>query len=203
MERELGKEVGLKTTDYQSFEKLLEDAAAQLGPFDAICMGVAGPVEEGKPILLPLVDWPAIHLEKVVKRFSLKSARLVNDMVAIAHGISAKHRASGSPAGAKGNYIAVTIGTSVGKIRCADMSDGLQCFPSEACHTILPVGTREHSMMFDKICAEFGLAYPLNCSEIISGVGLERLFWALTGKKTPIGEIAGLGASNVDFIKLG
>jgi glucokinase len=170
-------EQSLLSRDYASLEPVLEKFAAAAGlPFDAVCLGIAGPVIDGRCIATNL-PWK-IDAERIRSILSLQSVSLINDLAANALGIRALSEQDffmvnpGRPNSA-GNACIIAAGTGLGEAGMFWDGQQYQPFPSEGGHCDFAPATdfdfRLHRFLADR----YG---HVSWERVVSGMGIVNLF---------------------------
>lgn len=137
--------------EHASLEALV---AAFLGdtaePVDAACLGVAGPVVEGRVDATNL-PW-SVSVDELAARFGWRSASLINDLVATAEGLPAlaarevTELVSGEACEGSAQLV-VAAGTGFGAALRVPAGEAWTCLPSEAGHaTFAPRGEEQEGL---------------------------------------------------------
>ncbi|MFZ5980740.1 MAG: glucokinase [Candidatus Zixiibacteriota bacterium] len=140
------------------------------------CFGVAGPVIKNRVDTTNL-PWH-LYGEKIESDFSLKRVKLVNDIVATAHGLSQLgsenfFTINKGRKGDNGNVGLIAAGTGLGEALI--YSDGTKNYPyaSEGGHVDFSPGNQLEAELWAYIYAEQGY---VEVEDIVSLSGLERIF---------------------------
>ena len=80
------KEASYKSQNYESFTRIVDDFLKDTSLPETICIGVAGPVLNGKVKLTNLV-WE-IDEHEIASHFGISSVHLINDLEAAAYGLA-------------------------------------------------------------------------------------------------------------------
>jgi glucokinase len=174
-----------RSETFAGLEALVEDflglepvrhAAARV---DAACFSVAGPVEGGTSTLTNL-GW-RIDAQAVSARLGIPDVLLVNDFVAVGHGIAelGEHdlvtlqRGVAQPHGTR---VVVGAGTGLGVCTLTWQGDGYAVHSSEGGHTdFAPINEAQ-----DKLLASLRGAFGrVSYERVVSGPGLLRIFSVL------------------------
>ena len=140
------------------------------------CFGVAGPVIQNKVDTTNL-PWHIIG-EKIEADFAFKRVKLVNDIVATAHGLSQLgtdrfFTINKGRRGENGNIGLIAAGTGLGEALL--YSDGTKTYPyaSEGGHADFAPGNQLEAELWEYIYSEQG---HVEVEDIVSLSGLERIF---------------------------
>jgi len=142
------------------------------GPLAAASIGYAGAVVEGRGAGTN-VPWP-LDSESLAKHLALPRVSLLNDMVAMAHGIPAlapedlEALAPGLPA-PDGNAAIIAAGTGLGETILARVGADRVPIASEGGHADFAPRTDQELEVFRALRARFG---RVSCEHVLSGPGL-------------------------------
>ena len=178
----LGKELRRRMTrafrsrDYPSLEKIIEVFLAKTGKVSLACIGVAGPVREGKCRLTNL-DW-VVDKESIRRASGAREAYLVNDLQALAFAVPYLHRKDfaylqkGKP-DPEGNIAVAAVGTGFGQAALLRHADGYLPLSSEGGHVDLaPRDEREIALMHH-LKEKFG---RVSVERVVSGPGIYAVY---------------------------
>jgi glucokinase len=148
------------------------DAAGWQGRLAAACFGVAGPVR-GRTCQLTNVPW-LVDADKVALRFSIGRVRLLNDVAATAHAVTALgddqlavlQRGDPDP---HGNAALIAPGTGLGEALLHRVGNRFVPVPSEAGHADFAARTSREAALQRTLAERFGRA---TYERVISGPGL-------------------------------
>jgi glucokinase len=172
-----------KTRGFGTFEDAL---GAYLRSFDdltprAISIGAAGPLSGGK-IHLTNLDW-TIDPAALAHAFSLKTAMLTNDLVAMAAGIARAPAAAfeplpGSQAKDAFRTLVIAIGTGLGVAWYERAGGRVMVHPTEAGHmSFAPIDQASADLLIMTSQADGALSFE----SIISGSGIKLVYATLRG----------------------
>jgi glucokinase len=173
-------EISCRSGAYASFDALLDEFFAQAGmapgSVEAACFSVAGPVDGGVSALTNL-DW-RIDASAVSARFAIPEVRLLNDFVAVGHGIASlgEHdsamlqRAVAQPHGTR---LVVGAGTGLGVGVLTWQGDGYAVHSSEGGQTDFAPLDEMQDALLASLRGAFG---RVSYERIVSGPGLLRIF---------------------------
>jgi glucokinase len=178
----LEKEVRLVTRDYSNIESALAQFIKnqKVTDLDKLCLGVAGPVIGGavRPTNLP---WQ-IDESSLRERFGFEKVRLVNDVVATAHGLvhlgDDKFFEINAGTEVPGRNIGlIAAGSGLGAA-IIFVTEGVTApHASEGGHATYSPGNQIESELFEYVYADKGY---VEAEDVISWVGLERIYNFLT-----------------------
>jgi len=178
----LDKEVRLVTKDYSTLDSALALYIKQqkLESAKTICLGIAGPVIDA--VVRPTnLDW-RVSGEAVREAFGFDTVRLVNDVVATAHGImhlgedKLIEMNQGTPIPDR-NIGLIAPGSGLGQSLIYVNGEGTRPYASEGGHAYFGPGNQLESELWEYIYADQGY---VEAEDIISWVGFERIYNFLT-----------------------
>jgi len=149
-----------------------------------ICLGVAGPVLDGRAELTNL-DW-VVDSEQLLNHFQVENVSLINDLEAIAYGLSEigqKHLvqlSKGNPL-AKGNMAIIAPGTGLGQAGLFWDGKYYHPFPTEGGHCDFSPRTQEDFDLFKFLEAMYGV---VSWEKLISGPAIVDIFTFLNKSRT-------------------
>lgn len=163
--------------DHASLELALEQfAAAARLPFESVCLGIAGPVIEGRCIATNL-PWK-IDADRIRSILSLQSVALINDLAANALGIRALSEqdffvANPGRPNPSGNACIIAAGTGLGEAGMFWDGHQHQPFPSEGGHCDF-APTSDFDYRLQQFLADrYG---HVSWERVVSGMGIVNLF---------------------------
>lgn len=165
------------STDYRDFDTILRLYAKKCKrKFSHVCLGVAGPVinNEVRTTNLP---WK-ISASEMSAKFEIGMVRLVNDVVATAHGISLLDDQKffqinqGQPP-ESGNFGLIAAGTGLGQALIYRENGHVHPFPSEGGHTGFAPGSELEMELLAWLFAERG---QVEVEDVLSYAGLVSSF---------------------------
>lgn len=144
--------------------------------FAAVCLGVAGPVIKHK-VTTTNLPWH-ISRASIQKKFAFGEVKLINDVVATAHGLSMLDENKfftindGSPV-KNGNIGLMAAGSGLGQALI--YSDGKEVYPyaSEGGHSDFAPGSQLEVELWEYLYSELG---HVEVEDIVSLTGLERIY---------------------------
>ena len=165
--------------------RFLDEVGTRPDTVRAVCIGVAGPVTRGSAHLAN-VPWP-ITASEVQAQLQLPPVRLLNDVVAMAHGVPALRpddlvplqAGQADPGGAIG---LVTIGTGYGTCVLHRAGTGRVAVPAETGHSDFPCRTDRDVEAWRRLRAAHG---RVDIEHVVSGIGLTSLFDVLHDRPCP------------------
>jgi glucokinase len=171
------RETSLQSRQYDSLEAAIE-RFLESGPrqsIDAACLGVAGPVVEGRCVATNL---PWIIDEQVLSRaIPAAKVRLLNDLEAAGHGVlvlpANELRALQVGAPKRGNMAVIAAGTGLGEALIVREGDRKVVIATEGGHTdFAPRGDLEEDLL-RYLRREFG---RVSVERILAGPGFFNLY---------------------------
>jgi glucokinase len=154
------------------------------------CVGVAGPVREGKAEAVNL-SW-AVHGDRIAEATGLPSFDVINDLEANAYGIAALEAEDfvvlneGDPH-AHGNAAVISAGTGLGQARLYWDGKRHRPFASEGGHADFAPRTESEIALYRYLAGEAG---HVSYERVCSGMGLVNIYRFLGGGTADAGEIA-------------
>lgn len=142
----------------------------------AACFGIAGPVRANR-VETPNLPWIIVG-EDIASRFAIPRVELINDLVAMAEGISALAPAelaviqTGNPDPA-GNAALVAAGTGLGIAILAAHDGRLLPLPSEGGHSDFAPSNGEEIALLQTLRLQFG---HVSVERVVSGPGLINIY---------------------------
>jgi glucokinase len=142
---------------------------------DRACFGVAGPVVDNAATLTN-VPW-RIDGRDIEKAFGLKSVRILNDLVAMAHAVpvladSELHTLQRGEPIRDGNITLIAAGTGLGIALLHNVDGRLIPSPSEGGHTDFAARTEREIALLRDLTARFGRA---EVEYVVAGRGLVNI----------------------------
>ena len=189
------------TAQVQSFCDLLHRFAAdELPQVAAACVGVAGPVIDGRSERINL-DWSADRRD-MARLFGHERVDLINDLVAMGYGIMALPPESfvvlqaGKP-GAQGNGALIAAGTGLGESMLIWNGKDWTPMPSEGGHATFSPNSQLELDLMRYMMDRFG---RVSDERLLSGPGLFNIYQFLrdTGRAAESPELAGQLAQEKD-----
>ena len=171
------RETSLQSRQYDSLEAAIE-RFLESGPrqsIDAACLGVAGPVVEGRCVATNL---PWIIDEQVLSRaIPAAKVRLLNDLEAAGHGVlvlpANELRTLQAGAPKRGNIAVIAAGTGLGEAMIVREGDRKVVIATEGGHTdFAPRGDLEEDLL-RYLRKEFG---RVSVERILAGPGFFNLY---------------------------
>jgi len=163
--------------DFKNLDSILEVYLRKAKKeFSAVCLGVAGPVIKNK-VTTTNLPW---HLSRsgIQKKFAFGEVKLINDVVATAHGLSFLDQDKfytineGTPE-KNGNIGLMAAGSGLGQALI--YSDGKAIYPyaSEGGHSDFAPGNQLETELWEYLYSELG---HVEVEDIVSLTGLERIY---------------------------
>jgi glucokinase len=146
------------------------------GRVDAAVLGVAGPVQDGRCVVINS-QW-VVDADELKTKFGLKSARIVNDFEAIAWALPRLRAAdvvflAGGKAIPDDPMAVLGPGTGLGMAGVVRHGDSATVIATEGGHTTLPGTTPREDAVIAALRGRFGHA---SAERALSGPGLENLY---------------------------
>jgi glucokinase len=141
-----------------------------------ICLGVAGPVLDGRAELTNL-DW-VVDCDQLLNHFQVENVSLINDLEAIAYGLSELGQqhltqlCKGNPL-AKGNMAIIAPGTGLGQAGLFWDGKYYHPFPTEGGHCDFSPRTQEDYDLFKYLQSTYGV---VSWEKLISGPAIVDMF---------------------------
>lgn len=171
------------TQRYSSFYEIFQDFTAGFEiSVDIICLGVAGPVIEGR-VKGTNFSWKMDQLE-IAKKTGIKKVLLINDMEANAMGLNflepadfmeIKKGVLGS-----GNAAIISPGTGLGEVGLFRRDNHFYSFATEGGHCLFSPGTDEDVALWRYLHLKYGL---VSWERILSGRGIYDLYQFLVATR--------------------
>jgi len=163
--------------EFSNFESILRlYLKRSRAEFTVACLGVAGPVidETVSPTNLP---W-RLTSEDIKREFGFRKIRLINDVVATAHGLSQLspekfYTINRGTKDAKGNVGLIAAGTGLGEAMIMADTGRILPFPSEGGHCDFAPGNQLETELWQYLYSELG---RVEVEDIVSFRGLENIF---------------------------
>lgn len=171
--------------NYKGLEDIAKDFATRNNlKFSYVCMGIAGPVLNGK-VNLSNLGWRMVDAQVLAKELGTLDARLINDLEANAFGIGALDASDmvvvkeGVP-GASGNAAVISAGTGLGEAGL--FWDGCWHLPfaCEGGHCDFAPRNELEITLLEYLIAKFG---RVSWERVLSGPGLYNIFEFLRDTK--------------------
>lgn len=166
------------TAAFKNFESLIaEFLGDKVGRIAAACFGVAGPVENGR-VKTTNIPWDVIDAASIKAHLGIPKVELINDMMAMAHGLSvlkveSYHVLNEGEAGATGNAVLIAAGTGLGESILHWDGKRWHPSPSEGGHTDFgPTNDLEIELL------RYMQKHSGRCSyeHVLSGPGLQNIY---------------------------
>lgn len=194
----LVREERFDSRTHDDFATLLEEFLKSVpAPIEAACFGIAGPTD-GFTAKLTYLPW-YLDAAGLAARFGIGRVLLVNDFFAAAHGIALLQDdqivtlQAGQPQ-PRAPRVVVGAGTGLGVAGLIWRGGHYAAIPGEGGHIGFAPQTPEQGELWRQLGAQFG---RVTAEDILSGIGLTRLYKFLGGvDKTPaeIGDAAVSGS---------
>jgi glucokinase len=176
------KEARYPSQEFNSLEPIIIDFLKGLPPPDAACLGVAGPVLDGK-VELTNLGWE-IDGNALAAGTGLAEISLLNDLEATAFGLAMLefkdtmliHRGS---AAANGNIAVIAPGTGLGEAGLLWNGEFYQPFATEGGHCDYAPRTRLDFELYEHLQAKFG---HVSWERLVCGPGIHNIYLFLKDK---------------------
>lgn len=170
------KEKSYPTKAYKSFEEVFHEFySPDLPLIDAICLGVAGPVNKGR-VAGTNFAW-IIDENEIKKALNVKVATVINDMETNAFGLAALRKKDfeiiREGAGVPGNAAIISPGTGLGEAGLFWDGTHFHPFPSEGGHCEFSPRSEFEVRLWRFLHKKFG---HVSWERIISGPGIFNLY---------------------------
>jgi len=161
--------------------------------FDVVCIGAAGVVSDSKDYVeLTNIDWN-ISAKEIEEQTSLKKVMITNDFQAIGYGINLLdpnntddiYVVKSKTLRPKSTKAVIGAGTGFGKSILA-FDDKIKAhlpLPSEGGHSEFPLQDNFEIGLASYIKEKIGISKPISYEEILSGRGLENIYYYLRQKQ--------------------
>jgi len=174
----LVREDTLPSHDFASLEAVIARFLAEGPPvrIDAACIGIAGPVVDGR-VTMPNLPW-VVDERRLVSEIPAKRVQLLNDLEVTAHGIDALEAHELVPlqpgvTRAAGNLAVIAAGTGLGEAIVVDHGQARTVVATEGGHAeFAPRGELEEDML-RHLRKEFG---RVSYERVLSGPGLVNVY---------------------------
>lgn len=178
-------EAAWRNSEYPDFETILEEFLARTGrPVRGACIGVAGPVVDGR---CRLTNLPWVIAEKgIAERFSIPSVRLINDLEATARAVPLLSPADlktlnpGRPV-PEGNRAVIAPGTGLGEAFLTRDGERYRAHATEGGHADFAPGSALEGDLLAKLKKECG---HVSTENVCSGKGIARIYRFLRSRET-------------------
>jgi glucokinase len=175
---ELISETRFASPDYNSVGVMISDflSANNHDTPDRICLGVAGPVLDGKAELTNL-DW-VLDSDELTKKFRVDSVLLINDLEAIAYGLSNVGAnelivVRDGNALAKGNMAIIAPGTGLGEAGLFWDGKYYHPFPTEGGHCDFSPRTDEDFALTKFLQSMYGI---VSWEKVVAGPAIYDMY---------------------------
>ncbi|RYY28639.1 MAG: glucokinase [Chitinophagaceae bacterium] len=178
------KEKKFSSGDFSSVAGIIEAFLKEVDQIpDRICLGVAGPVLNGRAELTNL-DW-LVDSDQLLKQFQVEKVSLINDLEAIAYGLAEMEQEQliqlcrGNPL-TRGNMAIIAPGTGLGQAGLFWDGKYYHPFPTEGGHCDFSPRTQEDYDLCRYLQALYGV---VSWEKLISGSGIVDTFNFLNQKR--------------------
>ena len=177
------KEGNYKSQDYKSITEITSDFLEDQPQPAACCIGVAGPVFDGK-VNLTNLSWKMDSTE-IAKKMGLSKVHLINDLEATAYGLAmlsdedtvTVHKGSDTP---YGNAAIIAPGTGLGEAGIYFDGRIYHPFATEGGHCDFAARNQEDFELFEYLQNKFG---HVSCERVICGPGIFNIYQFLQEEK--------------------
>lgn len=171
------------TKDFPAASHCLKDFLGDDLP-DRICLGVAGPVQDGK-VLLTNVSWE-IDAHRLSESLNGIPVFLINDLEATAYGLMALEEKdlevlNPGVAGSKGNIGIIAPGTGLGEAGLYWDGAYHHPFATEGGHCDFAPRTTTHMQLYNHLHQQLG--GHVSWERVVSGMGIVNIYEFLRDKK--------------------
>jgi len=184
-----------RTTDHAGLSDLLraflDEAPLDGQRIEAACVGVAGPVLDGRATLTN-VPWP-VGLEEIRDATSIDRAALINDVEAMGYALPVLTAAevevlqAGEP-DPGGNAVLLTAGTGLGVSLLRGIGGRLEPLASEGGHTDFAARDEAEIALVRYLLAAYGRA---EAEQVVSGPGLVNIARHVHPDDCPVNDLTG------------
>lgn len=178
---------------YGSLSEIMEIFIAEAGIRDiaAACFALAGPVN-GRVVMLTNLPWQ-VDADDIARRFSIRHVVLINDFVAVGHGVDRLQSADlqilqAGIAETGGIRLLTGAGTGLGVAWISREKNEYRVNPSEAGHMDFAPADELQAQLLRYLQQRYG---HVSYERIVSGPGLIAIyeFMRETGQAVPSGEL--------------
>ena len=179
----LQKEGQFISKNYTNIIELADSFLKELPLPDAICFGVAGPVQNNKAFLSNL-GWE-LNIDEIAEHFHLKNIQLINDLEATAFGLAVleekdiKVLSEGSN-NSVGNVAVIAPGTGLGEAGLYWDGANHHPFASEGGHCDFAPRNELDFELYNYLQQKFG---HVSWERLLSGPGIVNIYHFLRDKK--------------------
>jgi glucokinase len=165
-----------KSQDHTLPEKIIKAFLAEIGKVSLVCIGVAGPVREGKCSMTNL-KW-TVNREAIRRVCNAKAAYLINDIQALAFAVPYLHRSKfaylqkGKP-DPEGNMAVAAVGTGFGQAALLRVKNGYLPLSSEGGHVDLAPRNEREFALLNYLKKKFG---RVSVERVVSGPGIHAVY---------------------------
>src|SRR5579862_1745751 len=150
---------------------------------DRICLGVAGPVVQGK-VEITNLNWD-LDIKEVMERLGLTEVALINDLEATAYGLAALtekdmisiHKGSEQN---KGNMAIIAPGTGLGEAGLFWDGNAYHPFPTEGGHSDFCPRSESDFELHSFLQKKYGI---VSWEKVVAGPGIHDIYLFLISKK--------------------
>jgi glucokinase len=173
----LGRETTLPSQDFGSLEAAIVHflGAGARPTIAAACVGIAGPVVEGRVVTTNL-PW-VVDERRLAAEIPTAHARIINDLEATAHGIGALSDAElaalQSGASRAGNLAVIAAGTGLGEAILVEAADARIVVATEGGHADFAPRSELEDDLLRYLRKEFG---RVSYERVLSGPGLVNIY---------------------------
>jgi glucokinase len=168
----------------QVLEAFLATAPIRPAAIHTACLALAGPIT-GRRVRLTNLPWD-VDADALASQFTIGNVRLVNDFVAVGHGIASLRSSelsciqAGKPdkRGARG---VLGAGTGLGMVSLVWTSQGYRVVPSEGGNADFAPINEVQQRLWSYLSHRLGRVW---CGALLSGRGLERIYQFLSETDT-------------------
>ena len=195
---EIIREQRFSSTDYGSFDHLLDEFLADRPLVASACFGVAGPTD-GQTAQLTYLPW-SLAAQAISQRFGIAKVRLANDFAAAANGLSVVDPAfiqtlhPGQPI-AHAPRVILGAGTGLGVAGLIWENGRYRVIPGEGGHIGFSPQTTAQSELWRWLFDQNG---RVTTEDVVSGPGLTRIYAFFGGRPQQPEEISQAALAGTD-----
>lgn len=177
------KEVNYKSQEYKSITEISDDFLKDHPHPDVCCIGVAGPVFNGK-VKLTNLSWE-MDSNEIAKHIKVANVYLINDLEATAYGLAMLadkdtlviHKGSDTPSG---NAAIIAPGTGLGEAGLYFDGKLFHPFATEGGHTDFASRDKTDFELYEYLQNKFG---HVSYERLVSGPGIFNIYQFLKEEK--------------------
>lgn len=177
---------------WQTFDELVRDFLNGVGPIDAACFAVAGPVLGARARVTNL-EW-TIDEAALAQTFSIRRVSLINDFYAVGLGVPLLGAndllpLQEAPRDRTAPIAVLGAGTGLGEALIVHVDDRHHVIAGEGGHADFAPQDEEQARLFHHLQRQFG---HVSWERVVCGAGLVNIFTFLGGEELTPAEVAEL-----------